>query len=89
MLAVNNNGVPLALFLDPDGSGPEAPFKCGEPNLPSCTVPTTSVGDVHGLAEFVLSVTKPGAAKFVATGLVDGRETEVFGAITNKTNVGP
>jgi hypothetical protein len=89
VVAVNNNGVPTALFLDPDGSGPEQPFKCGEPGLQSCTVPTTSVGDVHGLAEFFLSVTKPGAAKFVATGLVDGRDTEVFGAITNKTNVGP
>ena len=88
--AVNNNGTPTALFLDPDGSsGPAQPFKCGEPGFPSCTVPTTSVGDVHGLAEFFISVTKPGAVKFVATGIVDGRQTEVFGAITNKTNVGP
>jgi hypothetical protein len=44
---------------------------------------------VHGLAEFFIAVTKPGAIKFIATGLVDGRETEVFGAITNKSNVGP
>jgi hypothetical protein len=85
----NNNGTPTALRLDPDGSGPAQPFTCGEPNTPTCTVATTSVGNVHGLAEFFISVTKPGAIKFTATGSVDGRQTEVLGAITNKSNIGP
>ena len=90
IVAVNNNGVPTALFLDLDGSGTEhQPFKCGEPGLPTCTVETTSVGTTNGLAEFFISVTKPGAIKFLATGIVDDRETEVFGAITNKSNLGP
>jgi hypothetical protein len=87
---VNNNGTPTALFLDPDGAGPLQRFKCGEPNLPTCTVTTKSVGDVHGLAEFFLSVTKSGAIKFLATGDVDGRENQqVLSTSTNKMNVGP
>jgi hypothetical protein len=86
VVATTNNGTPAALFLDPDGPGGDPAFLCGEPNTVPCTVPTTSVGDVHGLAEFFISVTKPGAYRFVATGIVDGRETEVFGAVTNKTN---
>ena len=87
VVATTNNGTPTALFLDPDGpSGPDQPFKCGESNTPPCTVPTTSVGNTHGLAEFFISVTKPGAYRFVVSGLVDQRQTEVFGAVTNKTN---
>lgn len=50
--------------------------------------PTTSVGDVHGVAEFVLSATKTGVMKLIATGDVDLREDQIVQATTtNRLNV--
>jgi hypothetical protein len=87
VVGVNNNGIPTVLSLDPPGDAP--PFECGEPELPTCTVVTTSVGDVHGLAEFVLSSASTGALKLIATGIVVDRDGVVQGTITNKFNVKP
>jgi hypothetical protein len=88
VVAVNNNGTPTALFLDPPGSAP--PFKCGEPGLPTCTVVTNTVNGVSGIAEFRLSSTKSGALKGLAAGDVVGRTGEtVEGTATNKLNVKP
>jgi hypothetical protein len=87
VVGVNNNGVPTVLTLHPPGDAP--PFTCGEPGLPTCTVVTTSVGDVHGVAEFVLSSANTGALKLMATGAVVDRDGVVQGTITNKFNVRP
>jgi hypothetical protein len=87
VVGVNNNGVPMVLTLDPPGDAP--PFECGKSGLPTCTIITTSVGDVHGLAEFVLSSASTGALKLVATGEVVNRDGVVQGTITNKFNVKP
>jgi hypothetical protein len=72
--------VPMALTLDPAGDAP--PFSCGKPGLPTCTVITTSVGDIHGLAEFVLSSASTGALKLFATGTVVDRDGVVQGTST-------
>jgi hypothetical protein len=88
VFGVNNNGTPTILTLDPPG--PAAPFQCGKVGLPDCTITTTSVGDVHGLAEFVLSSASPGGLKLIAEGDVVGRNGEtVKGIATKKFNVKP
>ena len=87
VVGVNNNGTPTILTLDPPG--PAAPFQCGKVGLPGCTITTTSVGDVHGLAEFVLSSASPGALKLIAEGDVVDRAGTVQGIATKKFNVKP
>jgi hypothetical protein len=87
VVGVNNNGKPTILTLYPPGS---SSFQCGKEGLPDCTITTTSVGDVHGLAEFVLSSESPGGLKLIATGDVAGRTGEtVKGIATKKFNVKP
>ncbi len=88
VLALNNNGTPLALFLDPPG--PTPPFKCGEPGFPACAATTTSTALGHGIAEFVLSATKAGSFKLVGSGDVDLRDDQIVnGVSTNKLKVNP
>ena len=87
VVGVNNNGTPTILTLDPPGTA--VPFQCGKSGLPDCTIVTTSVGDVHGIAEFVLKVASPGALKLIATGDVVDRTGAVQGTATKKFNVKP